>query len=453
MRFFHQAGGAYGFRDQLQDVLALLHSKPDRAREQILIAAGHQFEAGDVQHWWHPPALGVRTHIKDDRLFLVYASMAYVDTTGNSTLWNEQAPYLEDVPMDDKRDVYKAMGTSGKSGSIFEHCVKALDATLELGAHGLPLIGTGDWNDGMDEIGASGRGESVWLGFFLLGVLKRFIAVCSGRSEEDLVHRYLDARELESSLEEHGWDGAWYRRAFNDDGKAVGSAQSAECRIDLISQAWAVLSGMPDSERTETAIQNAMERLLMQDEGTLRLLSPPFDKEEPSPGYIRGYIPGVRENGGQYTHGAVWALMALCKMGKGIEAARLFSLLNPISHTETRLLAVRYKGEPYVMAADVYSAKHHEGRVGWTWYTGAASWMYQAGLEGLLGITKRGKTLKIENAAALDEWGEATVEYRYGNTLYILKMRRDDLPANCEIELADDGVTREVEVLVPQMNR
>ncbi len=391
---YYQAGGAYGFRDQLQDALALLHSAPERAREQLLIAAGHQFEAGDVQHWWHPPALGVRTRIKDDRLFLAYVSMAYADATGDKALWDEQAPYLEDVPMGERRDVYEAMKTSGRSGSIFEHCVKAIDATLEFGSHGLPLMGTGDWNDGMDEIGARGRGESVWLGFFLLDVLQRFTGVCAERSEHELVHRYLNAaRELEQSLEAHGWDGAWYRRAFNDDGKPIGSAQSAECQIDLISQAWAVLSGMKNAERNETAMRSALERLIIEDAGILRLLAPSFNEEEPSPGYIRGYIPGVRENGGQYTHGAAWALLALCKLGKGAEAVRLFSLLNPISRTATRPLAERYKGEPYVMAADVYSAKGREGRAGWTWYTGSAAWMYQAGLEGLLGITKRGSKL------------------------------------------------------------
>ena len=390
---FYQSGGAYGFRDQLQDSLALLHTQPELTKEQILKHAAHQFQEGDVQHWWHDETgHGIRTRFSDDLLWLPYAALRYIEHTGETGLWQEEAPFLEDEPLAEfEMEHYGLTKISAECGSLYEHCLRALDRSLQFGSHGLPLMGGGDWNDGMNKVGAQGQGESVWLGWFLYTILQGMIPVCLERGDSVKVKTYRRAAAaLREALDSSGWDGAWYRRAYTDNGEPLGSIMNSECQIDCIAQAWSVISGAAPLERAVVAMDSLDQRLVSREDALHYLLTPPFNKTTPSPGYIQAYPPGVRENGGQYTHGAIWSVIAWAMLGEGNRAHELFQMLNPINHARNHKEVQRYKVEPYVMAADVYSVPPYVGRGGWTWYTGAAGWMYQAGLEWILGVRRKG---------------------------------------------------------------
>lgn len=416
---YYQSSGAYGFRDQLQDVLAVTLTNPAWARAHILKCAARQFIEGDVLHWWHEPAHGVRTHITDDKLFLPYVACEYERLTGDMAVFDEQVPYLVSKPIPEGRsDLYDWFEETSERESLFLHCVRAI-GSVRYGERGLPLMGSGDWNDGMDKVGAEGKGESVWLAFFLSEVLRLFADLCERRGEHELAEQYTAQRdELRKNIEQHGWDGEWYARAFFDDGTPLGSHTSPECRIDLVSQAWAVISG---AERARRAYESASSELVMRDEGIIRLLAPPFDKWEKNPGYIKNYLPGVRENGGQYSHAAAWFVIAAARLRLKDDALRLFQMINPINHTRTPADVERYKGEPYVMASDVYHVEGHKGRAGWTWYTGTAGWMYQAAIVHLLGLHIERGVLSITPCVP-DDFGPYTIEYRKDGATYIISV-------------------------------
>lgn len=420
---YYQSGGAYGFRDQLQDAASLIYHDPAITRAQILRHAASQFVEGDVLHWWHPPDnRGMRTRFADDLLWLPLLASGYVATTGDDAIWEESVPFVEGPALDaGEAERYLVPQQSYAAANVYEHCCIAIDRSLNVGAHGLPLMGCGDWNDGMSRIGQGGRGESVWMGFFLCEVLRRMAPICDSRGDHARIQRYREhAQKLRQALNSEGWDGEWFRRAFFDDGEPVGSAASKECQIDALVQAWAVLSGAGEEAKAKQGIEAVERRLVDERAGLIRLLAPPFDKLDHDPGYIMGYVPGVRENGGQYTHGVLWFIRAMAELGRGSRAVELLEMLNPINHARTPSEVGVYQAEPYVVAADVYSQQPHVGRAGWTWYTGSAGWMWRVAVESVLGLqVVGGRELRL-NPCISAEWPSCRFSYRLadGATTY-----------------------------------
>jgi len=461
---FYQSGGAFGFRDQLQDVIALLHVEPQLTQQQILLAASRQFPEGDVQHWWHPPlGRGVRTQCSDDFIWLAFATCRYITNTGDIKILDELVPFIEGRRLNSHEESYYDLPLISESkGNLYDHCKRAIRHAFRFGAHGLPLIGSGDWNDGMNLVGIEGRGESVWLGFFLYDVLKRFSKIAILQKDDAFALECEDqANLLEKNINKNAWDGNWYIRAFFDDGSPLGSSQNDECRIDSISQSWSVLSGAGEKSRSAAAMSAVDQHLIDRNQNLVKLLEPPFNHSASDPGYIKGYVPGVRENGGQYTHAAIWMVMAFAALGDQKRTWELLKMINPINHGKTDTEISIYKAEPYVMAADVYGVSPHNGRGGWTWYTGSAGWMYQLIIESFLGLKREGDRLRIEPCVP-EDWKTFTISYRYKQTPYSIEVTQARIDEegyitvdgveqeDGAIHLADDRVAHKVRVRIKQ---
>jgi cyclic beta-1,2-glucan synthetase len=461
---FYQSGGAYGFRDQLQDVAAALYAEPAVAREHILRAAARQFVEGDVQHWWHPPTgRGVRTRFSDDRLWLPFVTLHYAEVTGDYSVFDEEAGFIEARSLAPGEDeAYLIPDEAPERASIFEHCVRAIELSLGVGEHGVPLMGSGDWNDGMNRVGRAGRGESIWVGWFLTATLRPFADLCERRGDVERANRYrAHADAVVAAIEATCWDGAWYLRAFFDDGTPLGSARNEECRIDSIPQSWGVIADAAEPNRRVRAMASVEEYLVRRGDGLIMLFTPPFDRSSLDPGYIKGYVPGVRENGGQYTHAAIWVVLAYALLRDGDRAGELFALLNPVNHTATRAGVHRYKVEPYVAAADVYAVPPHTGRGGWTWYTGSASWMYRVAVESILGIERRGTSLRVSPCIPRS-WPGFSVRLQHGTSVYHIEVENPggvthgirhlevdgDRIDGDRIALSDDGSVHAVRIIL-----